>query len=141
MTPIFVLDPLLFSLYITDIIQCIEYEVIQKFADDIQIVYDTDPKLTENCLNLVNEGEEKMVNWCSANYLSLNSNKTQVMILGTAGCRGSPSPESIPSVIIEGTPISDIEQVKLLGPNLSSTLNQNIPVTDFCGEAWSTNNL
>ena len=68
-----VLVPLLFLLYINDLIQAIRFCKVHHFADDTDLLClsDSIKKLSK----LVNAGLKHLVNWLNANKISLNIKK------------------------------------------------------------------
>ena len=76
-----VLGPLLFIIYINDIIQCSDVLKLILFADDTNLFYHN----SDICQleYVVNNELEKLFTWFRANKLSLNALKTNFMIFGS----------------------------------------------------------
>jgi hypothetical protein len=76
-----ILGPLLFILYINDIINCSDILRLILFADDTNIFYsNSDICKLESIVNLE---LSKLSTWFKANKLSLNATKTNYMLFGT----------------------------------------------------------
>lgn len=74
-----ILGPLLFKLYIADMVRCTNLKVIH-FADDTTFVCSANTKseLTET----VNNELKKINDWFNSNYLTLHPDKSRVMVFG-----------------------------------------------------------
>ena len=76
-----VLGPLLFILYINDIVNCSSVLHFILFADDTNLFY-SDPDIVK-LQDTVNNELIKLATWFRANRLSLNINKTNFIVFGT----------------------------------------------------------
>ena len=73
-----ILVPLLFTIYINDMHQAVNYSKIHHFADDTNLLFsDKDPKLIEKILN---EELKYVFQWLCANRLTINVTKTEFII-------------------------------------------------------------
>ncbi len=75
-----VLGPLLFIIYINDIVNCSNLLYFILFADDTNIFYSC--KSHNDLMKIVNEELLKLSEWFRANKLSLNVKKTNYIIFG-----------------------------------------------------------
>ena len=75
-----ILGPLLFILYINDIVKCSDILQFILFADDTNIFY-SNSDISE-LERIVNVELSKLSNWFKANRLSLNATKTNFIIFG-----------------------------------------------------------
>ena len=73
-----VLGPLLFLIYIIDLHKAIQYCKIHHFADDINLFHTN--KSVKILNKLVNHDIKQLNNWLRANKISLNIEKTQLVI-------------------------------------------------------------
>ena len=73
-----VLGPLLFLIYINDLHKAIRYCKVHQFADDTNLFHTN--KSVKNVNNLVNHDMKQLNNWLSANKISLNVEKTELVI-------------------------------------------------------------
>ena len=74
----FVLGPLLFLIYINDLHKAIQYCKVHHFADDTNLFHTS--KSVKKLNKLVNRDMKRLNNWLSANKLSLNVEKTELVI-------------------------------------------------------------
>jgi hypothetical protein len=75
-----ILGPLLFILYINDIVKCSDILRLILFADDTNIFYSNSDIIELE--RIVNAELSKLSNWFMANRLSLNATKTNFIIFG-----------------------------------------------------------
>ena len=73
-----VLGPLLFLIYINDLHKAIRYCKVHHFADDTNLFHTN--KSVKNLNKLVNHDMKQLNNWLSANKISLNVEKTEVVV-------------------------------------------------------------
>ena len=73
-----VLGPLLFLIYINDLHKAIQYCKVHHFADDTNLFHTS--KSVKNLNKLVNRNMKHLNNWLSVNKISLNVEKTEVVI-------------------------------------------------------------
>jgi hypothetical protein len=76
-----ILGPLLFIMYINDIVNTSSILDFVLFADDTTILYSHDNISSK--LNVINKELAEVTNWFKANKLSVNAGKTNYMLLGT----------------------------------------------------------
>ena len=77
-----IIGPLLFLIYINDLINCLRHSKARMYADDTNITISGSSLKEITCLankDLVNVAE-----WLKANKLSLNITKTEYMFIGSA---------------------------------------------------------
>ena len=74
----YVLGPLLFLIYINDLHKAIRYCKVHHFADDTNLFHTN--KSVKNLNKLVNHDMKQLNNWLSANKISLNVEKTELVI-------------------------------------------------------------
>ncbi len=109
-----ILGPMLFSLYVNDLPEHILNGYISLYADDTAIcVSDTDPVcLKEKLMHQL----QIVKSWYQRNKLSLNLDKTKIMIFGTAGNLAKMTDVHVPNV-------ERVDSFKYLGMKLDSLLN------------------
>jgi hypothetical protein len=111
-----ILGPLLFLIYINDLIFASDLLMPILFADDTNVF------LTGNSIDgltsAMNTELNKIVEWLKANRLSLNIGKTQCMVFK----HGQRNLSQSVNVFINGTKIEYVEYVKFLGVILDSKL-------------------
>ena len=76
-----VLGPLLFLVYINDLHSCIKHSTIRHFADDTNMLYETDRKKhrNRNPVRNLNKDLKSLNHWLLANKISLNATKTELI--------------------------------------------------------------
>lgn len=104
-----VLGPILFILYINDIVKIIKNCKIQLFADDT-IIYVTGDKVDDITQTLNNE-LDNLFKWLNNNYLKLNVTKTKMMIIKNR----NRNLDIVDNVKIGGENIDRVVQFKYLG--------------------------
>ena len=76
------LGPLLFLLYVNDLLNCSQTLIFRLFADDTNI-FVSDHSL-ESVETLMNSELNKVREWCDTNKLLINKSKTNFMIIKSA---------------------------------------------------------
>ena len=106
-----ILGPLLFLIYINDIIKCSNNLIMYLFADDTTVFI-----TAANYLNLTVHMNNELIHlndWLNVNLLSLNLKKTSYIIF--SGPRKIISEDPGLPVIVNNYPIQRVSQVKFLG--------------------------
>ena len=76
-----ILGPLLFILYINDIVNTTSLLELILFADDTTLLFSHQDVASQN--DIINNELQEICNWFQANKLSVNASKTNYMVLGT----------------------------------------------------------
>ena len=115
-----VLGPLLFLIYINDLHKAIRYCKVHHFADDTNLFHTN--KSVKNLNKLVNHDMKQLNNWLSANKISLNVEKTGLVIFK--------SPRKVLSdeikIKLTGKRLYPSNSVKYLGVRIDKYLLCNI---------------
>ena len=111
------LGPLLFLIYINDMINCSNILFLTQFADDSTITYSS--LNLEQAILTVEQEFDRVLNWLAANKLIINLTKTHLMLFTTR-----PRPEII-SILAKGQLINEIQEIKFLGVILDNNLRWN----------------
>ena len=113
-----ILGPLLFLLYINDLVHCSEYLSFILFADDTNLFYSCGDIF--NLIYTVNLELSKVAEWFRANKLSLNSKKTNFILFGNKHlpvlCLNLP-------ISIDGNLIEQVYYTKFFGVLVDAKLN------------------
>ena len=121
-----VLGPLLFILYINDIVNCSHLLSPLLFADDTNLFYSNHN--IDNLRITVDCELSKLSSWFSANRLSLNIAKTNYILFGN-----KPIPTNF-KISIDNQPILRAYTVKFLGVIVDSRLSWNAHVDYICSK-------
>ena len=106
-----ILGPLLFSLYINDLPNCLTNSYPRMYADDTHLTYaDKDVNILQSCLN---EDLLNISKWLITNKLTLNMTKTEVMLIGSRQKLNTLTTSLV--LNINGTPINQVSTSKSLG--------------------------
>ena len=120
------LGPLLFLIYINDIVNDLESDILL-FADDTTILATgIDP--FETC-NQLNRDLLKISNWAAKWKVTFNPAKSKDMIFTNKQLHNSPE------VLLNNTPIERINTHKHLGVYLTSSLDWSLQITQLCLKA------
>lgn len=110
-----VLGPKLFNLYINDIFNVSQLVKCILFADDTNIFYSNDS--FDQLINTVNTELSKIKKWMESNKLSLNINKTKLMLFGNYQSK------SQKLVDLDGVNIENVPEIKFLGLMIDNKLS------------------
>ena len=111
------LGPLLFLIYINDIISCSSLLKFLLFADDTSIICCN--KDISVLVNTINDELTKLASWFCANKLSLNISKSSYIIFGRKSIPNS----TLLDISINTTPLSRVKNIKFLGVVVDEHLN------------------
>ena len=115
------LRPLLFLLYIKDIVNSSEKLSFRLFADDTNVFASS--KNLKDLETLMNKELSKVKNWCDANKLSINFKKTNFMIIKSAQKKLNTEPKIV--IPNDGAyyTLEKKDHVKYLGVILDDKIN------------------
>ena len=124
-----ILGPLLFILYINDLVLHIDDCEVEFYADDTTL-YQSAKSLTEleQVLNLNLKNIDK---WCSENKMLINTNKTKSILFGTSRklkvCRQHGF-----NITVNELPIENMSTVKLLGLFIDESFTWHKHISHLC---------
>ncbi|CAF0857792.1 unnamed protein product [Brachionus calyciflorus] len=110
-----VLGPLLFLIFINDIVLYLNDIMVKIFADDTTIVQSD--KNLESLMDRFNESISKLVNWCKFNRIDINWNKTKIMFVSNKRKLNLPE-----FVTIDKNTVEVLNSFKLLGITIDNKL-------------------
>jgi hypothetical protein len=123
-----ILGPLLFLLYINDLVQTSNSFMPILFADDTNVFLKG--RSLQEIISIFNNELNKLVNWLNANKLSLNITKTHYIIFRSKRqCVVTNNKLSINGSIIE-----NVEHTKFLGVTIDSTLSWDRHISNVKGK-------
>ena len=132
-----VLGPLLFIIYLLPLGTILRHHGIHFhcYADDTQVYISSKPSAAIPPTSLTTCLED-IRSWMSRNFLKLNANKTEALLIGSKSTLTKSQHTTAPPIIIDGFPVPFSPQVKSLCVILDSTLSftphiQNITRTAF----------
>ena len=73
---------MLFSLYMSDLLEVIKFSNIESYFDDINIYFSFASKDIDSCLGQVAEDLQHFSEWCCTNHLLINLDKTKFVLFG-----------------------------------------------------------
>ena len=111
-----ILGPLLFIIYINDIVNATNQLSFVLYADDTT-VYTSSSNIDEAIVTM-NQGLINIANWFDSNKLTLNVDKTQLMMLSR---RDTFRPQTV--VSLKGKQLERVRETKFLGVILDEQLN------------------
>ena len=114
-----VLGPLLFLVYVNDMVKVSSNAQFILFADDTNIIYHDED--SDKLIKTVNDDLLKISNWFNKNKLSINTDKTKYMIFSEIERRDLPQV----SIILNDKFISNTDCIKFLGVYIQSDLKWN----------------
>ena len=114
-----ILGPLLFLLYINDLPNCLVHSQPRMYADDTSITYASN--VVEEIERCVNIDLDRIRIWLAANKLTLNTTKTNFLLIGS---RQRPSMlERNPIIKIDQFPIKQVSISKFVGVDIDGNLS------------------
>jgi hypothetical protein len=113
-----ILGPLLFLVYINDIINCSDIMKFILFADDTNLFFSGDDLW--KLMSSVNTELIKLSDWFKSNKLSLNIKKTNYIIFGN---KKIPKSLNQFQLSIDGNILEQVENTKFLGVYIDNKLN------------------
>jgi len=127
------LGPLLFLLYINDLYLAINSCETFHFADDTHLLH-FNTSLKSLC-NKINTDLKNLINWLNANLISLNTEKTEIIIFRSQ----RKLLDFQPFFKLAGVRIYPKSKVKYLGVNLDPHLKWNEHITELSGKLKRAN--
>lgn len=124
----FVLGPLLFTLYISDLKNALCYCKYNFYADDLQIYSHCEPRDLHKCISEVNEDIKSINEWTKNNGLMLNPDKTQAILFGTVRYVSFINYDGLSEIKINDSTIQFSNYVKYLSIFISNTLSWEMQV-------------
>lgn len=125
-----VLGPLLFLVYINDLVRDIETDIFM-FADDAS-VFENVKGNSNHCASKLNRDLRRIEDWCGRWLLLLNEKKTVSLLFSR---KRNPSPE-LP-LLIKNSPVQCVNRHRHLGMLLTKTLDWSDHISNIHAKAMS----
>ena len=123
-----ILGPLLFTLYINDLPNCLTNVQYRMYADDRHLTF---ASINEAHLErALNEDVAKVNEWLIAYNLTLNKSKTEFMLIRSRHWRLQTF-NTPPSLFIDNAPIHQVVSTKSLGVDVDESLSWNVHVDNI----------
>ena len=121
------LGPLLFILYINDLPNCLISSSSRMYADDTHITFASNniKTIEEN----LNEDLSKVNEWLVSNKLTLNSSKTEFLLIGS---RQRLATLTSPAITINGSRIKQVMSSKSLGVIIDQNMTWDAHISFIC---------
>ena len=126
-----VLGPILFLIYVNEIPCISNLFSTCMFADDTSLLFSG--KFSDNLVRTCNEGLDLFTDWCCANRLSVNVDKTKYILFSNFS-----KPVDMQNLIINGTPIDQTHTIRFLGIQLDSDLKFSSHLTNISNKISKT---
>lgn len=128
-----ILGPLLFSIYINDLVKHLSYCRIHLYADDVQIYINSKIDKITTCVDKLNADLANVHTWATANGLCINPSKSKCLII----TRKSVNLITEPTVSINNQPIQVVNSTKNLGIIFNNTLSWSDHINAAAGKTYS----
>lgn len=113
-----ILGPLLFIIYLNDLVTSSKFFKYISYADDTTLVYSVPHKQSTHEANIILNRELDVISeWFRSNKLQLNTSKTNLMVF-----RGKRSKNFLLNISINGEKIQEVSSFKFLGLHLNYDL-------------------
>ena len=122
-----ILGPLLFILYINDIVNVSNIFKINLFADDTSLFH-----THNNFESLIKETNQELIRistWLATNKLILNISKTNYIIFTS---KGKSYNKNVSNIKIDGNNIQQVNKTKFLGIIIEEHLNWSMHISHLC---------
>lgn len=120
-----ILGPMLFSLYIDDMVDIFVRATPHFYADDTQIFLRCKIEELPQAVDLINRDLEYVSKWSSSNGLQINAAKTQCIVF----TRRRYDTSLLPHVTVNGIPVHFVDAVNNLGIIMTPQLNWDSQIT------------
>ena len=118
-----------FLIYINDLLNCLQYSQQRMYADDTNLSFASNS--INNIAVKLNDDLVRVNAWLIANKLTLNSSKTEFMLIGSRHARLNTF-QTVPTPSIGDNHIKQVKCTKFLGVFLDCNFSWNIYIDKLC---------
>lgn len=128
------LAPILFILFLADLVRCLQYCTLHGYADDCQLHLSFELERFISATGAINTDLINVLKWANANGLKLNIGKCSVMHLVPEEAVKALSERGV-TVMLDGQSLSVVQSIKTLGVVLDNRLTFSEHVTQTIQKA------
>ena len=129
-----VLGPLLFNIFVADILRLTTTNISCMYADDMQIISTFSPNNINEAVNNLEFDLAKISDWAVRHGLRLNPSKSSILVLGSSFLLRALPPIT---VTIDSIQLHPATSLRNLGITLDSTLTFENHVSTVCRQAYN----
>ena len=122
-----ILGPLLFVLYINDLVSHVTNSKVHLYADDTVLYFSGNS--TDNVQESIQDDLNRLFKWMCRNKLSLNTDKTVCMLLGS---RNLIANQVLLHLSVNSKEIKQVHEVNYLGVTVDNKLSWNAHTENVC---------
>lgn len=127
-----ILGPLLFSVYINDVISVLKFCTPHLYADDLQIYLSGSLEQLSQRTEEINIDLSSISSWAIKNKLKLNPSKSQALTISSVAVDLVK-----PSIELNGVIVPFFQKVRNLGIIMNERLNWDSHVESICGKVYA----
>ena len=118
-----ILGPLLFSILVSDMRNCIWNGSYHMYADDTQLYISTSPNRINDTIEIANVNLDNISKYCAKNALKLNEKKCMWMLIGSRPAIRKIENVEFSPIIINNTVVKRVKYAKNLGVTFDEVLS------------------
>lgn len=124
-----ILGPLLFSLYVNDLPNCVAHSKLQMYADDVQLYLSSPVELIQENVRKLNHDLNQIFLWASENRLCLNPLKSKCILIRKNSTRFITNFD----IVLNNKKIEIVSSAKNLGVIFNNTLSWSNHINSVVG--------
>ena len=129
-----ILGPLLFLIYVNEVPNISHNFTTCIFADDTSFLFEG--RCISDVINSCNHGLMLFSDWCIANRLSVNIQKTKFMIFSNCSI-----PAILPNLFLNGAPLDRVSSIRFLGIDLDQNLKFDLHLNNIANKLSKINGV
>lgn len=127
-----ILGPLLFTMYINDLVEHLRFSKAHLYADDVQIYISTDRSNIDHCIRKLNEDLKRIHSWATGNGLCINPNKSKCMVITPRTMKL----DIVPQISLSNEQLEIVTSTKNLGIIFNNTLTWSDHINSASGKIY-----